>query len=240
MANQKFSDLLAEQIPSDSSQQITSEYYIPYVLKVANELKIKVLDLGCGEGNSEAKFNDQGQNIEWFGLDIDESPEVNSRTKVEGNFYTFDGINIPFADNYFDVIYSNQVFEHVRYPEALLKEINRVLKPGAYFIGSVSYLEPYHSFSFWNYTPYGFKEISHQAGLEVREIRPSIDALTLIIRRALGTPKFFSRWWEKESPLNSIISLVGKITNKNSATINSIKLMFCGQFCFLIRKKTVS
>ncbi|MGB5709456.1 MAG: class I SAM-dependent methyltransferase [Waterburya sp.] len=237
MTNQKFADLLIEQIPKDSSQQVTSEYYIPYILEAEKKSTIKVLDLGCGEGNSEAKFKAHYQNVEWFGLDIDESPEVNARTKTEGNFYTFDGINIPFEDNYFDVIYSNQVFEHVRYPEALLKEINRVLKPGAYFMGSVSYLEPYHSFSFWNYTPYGFKEISTNAGLEVVEIRPSIDALTLIIRRALGAPKFFSRWWKKESPLNFIISLIGKMTNKNSATINSIKLMFCGQFCFLIRKQ---
>lgn len=238
MTNQKFSDLLINQIPKDSSQQVTSEYYIGHVLKQEQEAEIKVLDLGCGSGNSEAKFKAHGKKVEWFGLDIGESPEVNARTKTEGNFYTFDGVNIPFEDNYFDVIYSNQVFEHVRYPEALLKEINRVLKPGAYFIGSVSYLEPYHSFSFWNYTPYGFKEISDHAGLEVIEIRPSIDALTLIIRRALGTPKFFSRWWQNESPLNSLIGLIGKVTNKNSVTINSIKLMFCGQFCFLTRKQS--
>jgi len=238
MTNQKFSDLLKAQIPQDSSQQVTSEYYINYILQVAPESEIKVLDLGCGEGNSEAKFKAYPHNINWYGLDIEESPEVNSRTKTGEKFYTFNGINIPFADNYFDVIYSNQVFEHVRHPETLLQEINRVLKPGAYFIGSVSYLEPYHSFSFWNYTPYGFKEISNHAGLEVIEIRPSIDALTLIIRRALGTPKFFSRWWKQESPLNSLISLVGKITNKNAARINSIKLMFCGQFCFLIRKQS--
>lgn len=235
MTSKKFTDLLAQQIPTDSSQQITSEYYIDYLLEQESKPAV-ILDLGCGEGNSEEKFRAYHQDINWFGLDIAESPEVNAREKIEGNFYTFDGINIPFEDNYFDIVYSNQVFEHVRYPEALLKEIYRVLKPDGYFIGSVSYLEPYHSFSFWNYTPYGFKEILAQAGLEVLEIRPSIDALTLIIRRALGAPSFFSRWWKKESPLNSAISLIGKITNKDPASINSIKLMFCGQFCFLTRK----
>ena len=236
MSTQKFSELLAEQIPEDSSQQITSEYYISYLLQRKYNSKIKILDLGCGAGNSEEKFKATKKNIDWLGLDIAESPEVKARNKAEENFYTFDGINIPFEDNYFDIIYSNQVFEHVRYPESLLKEIHRVLKADGYFMGSVSYLEPYHSFSFWNYTPYGFKEILSQAGFQVLEIRPSIDALTLIIRRALGTPKFFSIWWQQESPLNSIISLIGKITQKNHRWINTIKLMFCGQFCFLTRK----
>lgn len=237
MSEQKFSQLLVKQIPHNSSQQITSEYYLSYLLKQGEQSKIKVLDVGCGAGNSEEKFKARNHNVDWFGLDIAESPEVNARNKTEGNFYTFDGINIPFENNYFDIIYSNQVFEHVRYPEPLLKEIYRVLKTDGYFIGSVSYLEPYHSFSFWNYTPYGFKEILASAGLQVLEIRPSIDALTLIIRRALGTPKFFSRWWQQESPLNLIISLIGRITKKNHVWINSIKLMFCGQFCFLTRKK---
>ena len=234
MTNQKFTDLLAKQIPHDSSQQIDSEYYIRYLLP-GNLSMPKILDLGCGQGNSEAVFKAHSQDMQWYGLDIDESPEVNSRTK-QGNFYTFDGINIPFEDNYFDIIYSNQVFEHVRYPEALLAEIERVLKPGAYFVGSVSYLEPYHSFSFWNYTPYGFKEIALKAGLETIEIRPSIDALTLIVRRILGAPKFFARWWKRESPLNALISLVGKLTKKDAASINAIKLIFCGQFCFLTQK----
>jgi ubiquinone/menaquinone biosynthesis C-methylase UbiE len=237
MSDQKFTELLKEQIPQDSSQQIISEYYISYLLKKETQANFKVLDVGCGEGNSEKKFKAYRTNLEWFGLDIAESPEVNAREKTKSNFYTFDGVQIPFEDNYFDIIYSNQVFEHVRYPEALLKEIYRVLKPDGYFIGSVSYLEPYHSFSFWNYTPYGFKEILAQAGLSVLEIRPSIDALTLIIRRIMGTPKFFTRWWQQESPLNSLINFVGKATKKNHAAINSIKLMFCGQFCFLTCKK---
>ena len=94
MTNQKFTDLLAEQIPHDSSQQISSEYYIQHLLQ-SDRSKQKILDLGCGEGNSEAKFKACNQDIQWYGLDIDESPEVNSRSK-EGNFYTFDGINIPF------------------------------------------------------------------------------------------------------------------------------------------------
>lgn len=41
-------------------------------------------------------------------------------------------------------------------PESLLADVTRVLRPGGAFVGSVSCLEPYHSFSYWNFTPYGW------------------------------------------------------------------------------------
>jgi hypothetical protein len=40
MTNQKFTELLKEQIPQDSSQQITSEYYISYLLIQKKNSKI--------------------------------------------------------------------------------------------------------------------------------------------------------------------------------------------------------
>jgi hypothetical protein len=67
-------------------------------------------------------------------------------------------------------------FEHVRHPEELLSDIARVLRPGGQSIGSTSQLEPYHSLSLWNYTPYGFRVLVEGAGLKLDKIRPSIDA----------------------------------------------------------------
>jgi SAM-dependent methyltransferase len=50
----------------------------------------------------------------------------------EDIFGTIDLINyrIPFADNTFDIIVSDQVFEHVQNWSEALTEIKRVLKPG--------------------------------------------------------------------------------------------------------------
>jgi ubiquinone/menaquinone biosynthesis C-methylase UbiE len=36
---------------------------------------------------------------------------------------------IPFEDNTFDVIYANQVFEHVKFFHSMISECSRVLKP---------------------------------------------------------------------------------------------------------------
>jgi SAM-dependent methyltransferase len=41
---------------------------------------------------------------------------------------------LPYPDNHFDVIYSKSVIEHFYYPEKLVKEMFRVLKPGGLLI----------------------------------------------------------------------------------------------------------
>lgn len=228
-------DIIRKSIPNDHNRQVTSLYYINYLFNRSKRIQ-RVIDLGCGTGNDSIYFINRDPSIIWVGLDIEFSPEVNARVRNDMNFVTFDGVNMPFADNSFDVIYCNQVLEHVRHPNLLLKEVERVLIPGGYLIGSVSSLEPYHSYSNWNYTVYGFALLIEEACMEVVELRPGIDAITLIVRRGLGGPRFFSRWWEKESPLNKIIDLYGKLFRKDHKFINATKLLFCGHFCFLIKK----
>lgn len=97
-----------------------------------------ILDFGCGEGGIVYQLRAQG--LKAFGVDIVKDYEnVQKRcegeglvTREENAFRLIDSGNykIPFDDDTFDVIISDQVFEHVQnYPEALA-EINRVLKPG--------------------------------------------------------------------------------------------------------------
>ncbi|MGH7598747.1 MAG: class I SAM-dependent methyltransferase [bacterium] len=227
--------LMKDYVPKDHTRQITPEYYLERLFKRENDLN-KVMDLGCGAGDSIDYFRKKMPDIKWIGLDIEKSPAVAARTRTDGEFHTFDGVHIPFANDSFDLIYCYQVFEHVRYPAELLKEVYRVLRPHGYLVGSTSQLEPFHTYSFWNYTPYGFLQLVEEAGLRLVEIAPSIDALTLILRQGFGGPNFFSRWWRKESPLNRVINIIGKLAGKEQAWINAAKLVFCGQFCFWVCK----
>jgi ubiquinone/menaquinone biosynthesis C-methylase UbiE len=205
--------------------------------RILNSHKIqKVLDLGCGEGGSQVYFKSLKSEINWIGLDIDSSPEVNARKRVDENFISYDGVHIPLDNNSIDMIICNQVLEHVRQPEELLKDVSRVVKPGGYFIGSVSYMEPFHSYSLRNFTPYGLKVIIENAAMRVVEIKSGMDAFTLIIRRFLGSPRYFDRYWEKESPLNRLISIIGFIFKLKHDEINAVKLLFCGQFVFITQK----
>ncbi len=69
-----------------------------------------------------------------------------------------DGVHIPYDDNVFDAVYSDWTMEHVEQPEALLREINRVLKPGCSYWLRTTNLRHYvtlaaaatpHSFHVW-------------------------------------------------------------------------------------------
>ena len=60
-----------------------------------------------------------------------------------------------------------------------------------------------------------------------------IDAFTLVAWRALGTPRFFHRWWARESPPYRAISALARVTGWDHRTVNTAKLTLCGQFTFV-------
>ncbi|MBS7791921.1 class I SAM-dependent methyltransferase [Roseococcus sp. SDR] len=199
---------LLQAIPSDHARQVDAYHYLGRIPRSAQPLRL--LDLGAGDGRSFDVVRLHHPDVEWIGLDIADSSEVRSRTRTDCEFVTYDGVNIPFEDARFDAVFSRQVFEHVRHPEPLLREIRRVLRPGGRFIGSVSQLEPFHSNSYWNFTYFGFATLAVDAGLELVELRPGIDGVTLTLRNLFLTglrtrSRSFRHYFDRESPLNLLI-----------------------------------
>ena len=223
-------ELLKDCIPNDHSQQVSPKFFVDKLYERGPKGR-KVLDLGCGTGKSVDLFRRWDPDVEWHGADILSSPEVDSRTRSGQHFHIIDGVTLPFEDESFDIVLSVQAFEHVRYPEKLMAELCRVLVVGGAFIGSVSYLEPYHSLSYWNYTPYGWHTLLADSGMKVVEFRPGIDSIALIRRQYLGLPRKAKRWF-KHSPLNEEIDAWGAKTKRRHALINLRKLQFCGHLGF--------
>jgi SAM-dependent methyltransferase len=90
-----------------------------------------LLDFGCGGGEVVGLALEAG--FDAFGVDtFDEGWEVNSHANG-----SFDGRiqriatngTLPFPDAAFDIVVSNQVFEHIEAPLPVLKELARVLRP---------------------------------------------------------------------------------------------------------------
>lgn len=222
--------LIHDCLPNDHARQVDASYYAEKLLREATR-PLRVLDLGCGDGRSVDLFRRYQPSVEWTGVDIEGSPEVNTRTRSDAAFCSYDGEHLPFAGGAFDLVYANQVFEHVRKPEAVLAEVTRVLVPGGSFVGSVSSLEPYHSLSIWCYTPYGWWTLLRDAGLEPRELRPGIDGIALIRRHFMGRPKEAREWFVR-SPLNEEIDAWGAETGRRPALINLRKVQYCGHLVF--------
>jgi SAM-dependent methyltransferase len=224
-------------VPGDHARQTLADRYVEAEIGRPLQGPWRVLDLGCGAGDSVAMFRARDRDVRWVGLDVPGSPEARERTRRDARFETFDGISMPFADESFELVYCKQVLEHVRHPEPLLAEVFRVLAPGGWFAGSTSQLELYHSLSLWNYTPLGLVELLSAAGLRPVELRPGIDGLTIMAWRLAGGHRFFHRWWGRESPLNRALDACGRMLRADARTLNATKLLFCGQFAFLARRE---
>lgn len=227
-------DLISDVVPDDEARQVNEADYIERVVGPLAAGSI-VLDLGCGEGKAQRSVNRVNPAVVWMGIDLPSSPEVDGRTSRRDRLVTFDGVELPFRTSSIDCILSMQVLEHVRHPEPLLREVARVLKPGAPFAGTTSNLEPYHSFSLWNFTPYGFVTIARDAGLDVVELRPGIDGPTLIERQIRGRPPEMSKYFGSTSPRNDEFLDWGRATRRRPALVNNRMLQFSGHFGFLTR-----
>ncbi|WP_046731258.1 class I SAM-dependent methyltransferase [Streptomyces humi] len=229
-------ELMHDCIPDDHARQVTSRYYLDEAMRGPRPPD-RVVDLGCGRGASAGLFRSHDPRVRWVGLDIRDSPEAAQRTPGGDAVVHFDGVNMPFRSDAVPLVYSHQVFEHVARPRELLAEVGRVLRPGGLFIGSTSQFEPYHSFSLWNYTPYGFRVLVEEAGLTLEEVRPSLDGVTLIMRSYHDSRKQeYGRFWRRESPLNTEIDAWARTGDRRAALVNLRKLMFCGQFAFRVTK----
>lgn len=227
MIGQGLLDALGDAVPADARQVLPESW-------IAGFGAADVLDLGCGDGRSIDLFRPHG--ARWTGVDIEGSFEVAERTRSDATFVTFDGVALPFADASFDVVWCKQVLEHVEQPEPLIGEVARVLRPGGTFAGSTSQLEPFHSRSTQNPTPYGVKRWCDRADLVLEEVRPMIDGPALLLRIALGRPRRLDRWWARPSPGNRAIDLAGRFRGWDERRRCAAKLVFCGQFAFRARR----
>lgn len=200
--------------------------------------RFSILDLGCGRGDSREDFLRANASIDWLGVDIEDSPEALAAGGRRGPTRSYDGTHIPAGDGSFDMVYSRQVFEHVLFPRELLRDVSRVLKNGGLFAGSCSGLEPFHSRSVCNFTPYGFCTLLEHAGFRDIRVRPGIDGLTLIGRRLLqSTGLSMGSWFfVHESPLNLLLEAATRILRYETRRRAAIKLMFSGHFVFSARK----
>jgi len=97
----------------------------------------KVLDVGCGNGNNLQFLAEM--NYDCYGIDIStkavESAKENLNEKqMKVNISLGDSTNLQFEDNFFDIIISHGVLDHMLFSDAKksIAEMKRVVKAGGF------------------------------------------------------------------------------------------------------------
>lgn len=123
-----------------AEQKTKTPWVKKHILQKFKMDQIDLLDVGCGAGFLTNEFGYCARKV--VGLDqskesLNIAKKYDPSQKVEyiyGNAY-----ELPFENDSFDVICAMDFLEHVNSPEKVVKEIQRVLKPGGLFF--------YHTFN---------------------------------------------------------------------------------------------
>lgn len=117
---------------------VNYQYVMNYIdREVGNNSSTRVLDYGCGDG--EVVEHGLAGGVDIYGADIfyggsDSYAVVQQKGLLGKQVLKIVNDHVDFPDDFFDLIVSNQVFEHVEDIDAVLFEINRLLKPGGKFL----------------------------------------------------------------------------------------------------------
>jgi SAM-dependent methyltransferase len=124
----------------------------------------KMMDFGCGSKPYKSLFNVK----EYIGVDYEGQGHSHANEQID---VLYDGITLPFPDNYFDSIFSTEVFEHIFNLEDILVEIKRVMKPGARILVTCPFAIPEHEQpnDFGRYTSFGIKHLFEKNNFKILE-----------------------------------------------------------------------
>ena len=203
-------NLIADQFASTRKYNWPDvEYALAVIFKnFDKKKKIRVLDAGCGAGRVRELF--KNHNVDYFGIDISEKlVDIAKQTYHEENFLVGDITNLPYADNYFDIVVTIATIHHI--PTKMLRdkaieEIYRVTKPGGWVLIDTWY--------FWTkpvFVSMIFKSLFTKNNLSFGDFyRPWKDS-----KGGIKTERYFHAWRKRE--------LTASINNVGFQNISTIK-----------------
>ncbi len=164
------------------------------VAKFARALPVnaRVLDAGAGEGQHAGSF----RNFRYIGVDL----AVGDVTWNYGGLDSLCDLNaLPFAEHSFHGALNIVTLEHLRDPQIALREIARVLRPGARLLLVAPHEWEVHQspHDYFRYTRHGLQLLLTRANFSDICIEPVGGYFRLLARRLLNGLQFFTggvRW----------------------------------------------
>src|SRR5690554_6001690 len=126
-----------------------------------NNAPLQILEVGCGSGGISDYFaTHPSLQCEVHAVDVNDNRKVSSSYQ----FQLVDSVVLPFEDEFFDVVITNHVIEHVGDTEAQiehLQEIQRVLKEDGIVYLAVPnrwmLTEPHYKLRFLSWLPHSWR-----------------------------------------------------------------------------------
>jgi len=193
-----------------------------------------VVDLGCGNGEFTMKIKEKIGCNRIMGVDIDEKALNEARER--GIIVRKADLNdsLPFKENSFDVVVSNQVIEHLFYPVRFMKEIYRILKPGGYTVISTENLASWDNIFalFLGYTLFsmefdsGLYKIGNPLSPHEKETSKSqLSHVRILTWEGLvELAKFVGFKVERTVGSGHILGRLGELTNKRNCRFITVKV----------------
>lgn len=167
---------------------------------LAGHITGRTLDVGCGNKPYSRLYHAE----EFVGLEMD--TEQNRASKHAEYYY--DGSRFPFADESFDSMVGSEVFEHVFNPDQFLSEVVRVLKPGGKVLLTMPFVWDEHEqpLDFARYSSFGISFLLKRQGLEIIELRKSINDIRVIFQ--LMNCYLYKKTVTRNAWFNLIVTLI--------------------------------
>lgn len=175
---------------------------------------VRILEIGGGTGYQAKRLTEDGYVVD--SIDI---PDSNYAGQLEFSVQPYDGLNIPFPDGSFDIVFSSNVLEHVLDLPYLQAEMKRVLKPG----GVCVHLMPTGAWRFWTNVAHYTELFQRLFGLAPRLIpkglsRHALSDATSVLRLMVGTAKHYAivpRHGETGNALSEIVTFSARHWRKH-------------------------
>ena len=126
---------------------------------VTKYLQGRVLNAGCGQRDLSSFFIKNGATV------VD---NCDLTTPIQDAIIC-DLVDVPKESGSYDAILCNAVLEHVQFPDRVVAELRRLVKPGGYLVLCIPFLQPYHPKpDYRRYTKEGMLELARIHDLETR------------------------------------------------------------------------
>ncbi|TXD84962.1 class I SAM-dependent methyltransferase [Subsaximicrobium wynnwilliamsii] len=151
-----------------------------------------VLDVGCGQGTFGGQIKNLN-NAEVWGIEYMPNEGEMAKSILDKVFIgAVEDFLTDLPNNYFDVIYFNDVLEHLAYPDQVLKDLKPKLKSKGLIISSIPNMRYFRSFKKlvvngdWDYQDHGVMDKTHLRWFTKKSIRKMYESIGFKILQHQG------------------------------------------------------